>query len=941
MNHSLSFTRIFIGFSFYCLVFAIVFLSGLETTLGYHTDGNDNDFDCFPFTGHSFKPSGTFNGGSFNFVDSYPDQSGCVNKQYETTLEPTLDTNPASPSDGYVMTPDKAVYDLDGWIWNTNVGWVSLRCVSGNNRDVPCGDIEYMSWVDQDGYLHGWWWGEGTGWIRLDWWCTDTGDVDGDGKTNEFAPAGYCSNPTDPDGGEPFITPDEKLVVVQAGQPAVRFEHGTAIGYVWSRELGWIYLQAENPVENPADPNVKVCDPAVPENCWHGAGLDVTVRLYTPNADGDYYKIKQDDGTFIDYSKIPYANKDFVTGNQLGQWILEVSVKDMAGNEINTGDPGYSFDIQPVFRTSTLYKDQIADTAQGYVDLTVNTIPPPDVPQDTWPDSVFRHSYQAYAPTSNVNGAQYNLSAGQVDKPFDLGQQHDLCLMDVQVQVSGPFDFDETYSFGGNANSNCDSNPVIDFESVFEHVYLGDGDFRFKPVAEITQLTSDGNDYIVAYRNTPFPIKAMAARLDLAFPENQISIGFEARNAAGGNQLGYVIDREGTQPVNFDFVDNIDDSNCHADASSAENAKYSLLFSNSPVNRSVLVNWQQDENCGDTSDLDKPEVASYIELGNVAKHWSRPLPLEGSSQVATANPVVKVEGLVSVSGAVSANQDAPVVSIGNVTYGVTRDEILKNVKGLTRGVTARGTSTFSISAGSFVSNNNTGKIAVGSGVAWYINGDLTISAGGADWTEETTFIVEGGNVKITSDLYSTSNTKLGIIVLRKPNDVIWKSGNFFVQTAVKDLQANIYADGAFMRYDANLPASTSNDPNLVPTFADRVKTLSHQLYITGSLSSANCIGCVDRDPKTNGYGGSTGVTLDVATAYDLNFLSYFRVYEYPQGSGNVQTWQGGLCSKQAGSDCGDLSDSKNASVYFVYNAPTSTLPGFSSKEAQGGSQLVR
>ncbi len=69
---------------------------------------------------------------------------------------------------------------LEGWVWNDNLGWISLYCPGGagaKNLDIPCGGLPYeidfattgpdgngnFATVDMDGYA----WGDNIGWISF------------------------------------------------------------------------------------------------------------------------------------------------------------------------------------------------------------------------------------------------------------------------------------------------------------------------------------------------------------------------------------------------------------------------------------------------------------------------------------------------------------------------------------------------------------------------------------------------------------------------------------------------------------------------------------------------------------------------------------------------------------------------------------------------------
>jgi hypothetical protein len=72
-------------------------------------------------------------------------------------------------------------FELTGWMWGENVGWVSLSCMN----TATCSTFDYRVRNDGNGILSGYAWGENIGWInfspatagvRID---TSTGDFNG------------------------------------------------------------------------------------------------------------------------------------------------------------------------------------------------------------------------------------------------------------------------------------------------------------------------------------------------------------------------------------------------------------------------------------------------------------------------------------------------------------------------------------------------------------------------------------------------------------------------------------------------------------------------------------------------------------------------------------------------------------------------------------------
>jgi len=123
-------------------------------------------------------------------------------------------------------------YQLEGWGWNTNLGWVSLYCPAGSgaqNQGVGCGSYTYGVTVDKDdGQFHGFAWGDDMGYISFN--CAD--DSNGcTGGNNHLVKAetdtdclGYIYSSTS------FPTPNNC--------PA----HTAVDAFAWSDQVGWFDL---------------------------------------------------------------------------------------------------------------------------------------------------------------------------------------------------------------------------------------------------------------------------------------------------------------------------------------------------------------------------------------------------------------------------------------------------------------------------------------------------------------------------------------------------------------------------------------------------------------------------------------------------------------------------------------------------------------------------
>lgn len=120
-------------------------------------------------------------------------------------------------------------YDIDGWAWNTNLGWVSTTAIdlgSGpENRGLSVGSQEFRSELKVgstyrgDGELFGYWWNDAVGWIKLNC-AADTSLNPGD--------VAQCAA----NGGADY------QVYVDSFDPVTN--RAVLAGYAWTDSMGYI-----------------------------------------------------------------------------------------------------------------------------------------------------------------------------------------------------------------------------------------------------------------------------------------------------------------------------------------------------------------------------------------------------------------------------------------------------------------------------------------------------------------------------------------------------------------------------------------------------------------------------------------------------------------------------------------------------------------------------
>lgn len=169
------------------------------------------------------------------------------------------------------------------------------------------------------------------------------------------------------------------------------------------------------------------------------------------------------------------------------------------------------------------------------------------------------------------------------------------------------------------------------------------------------------------------------------------------------------------------------------------------------------------------------------------------------------------------------------------------------------------------SAYNYVKNMSSGQILNG---VKYVKWNTTIS-GNLDYE---TLVVVDGNVIINGDL-NTADKSLWIIVLKDNYDVntdyAWQ-GNIYITPNVKQINAIMYSDGAF------ISANSAGQPYIKDTI-DRTEKLQTQLFMKGSLFTRNTIwGAILAWWNYVLPGGtkiSTGTDeFEKAMIYDLNYI---------------------------------------------------------------------
>jgi hypothetical protein len=166
---------------------------------------------------------------------------------------------------------------------------------------------------------------------------------------------------------------------------------------------------------------------------------------------------------------------------------------------------------------------------------------------------------------------------------------------------------------------------------------------------------------------------------------------------------------------------------------------------------------------------------------------------------------------------------------------------------------------------------------------YYCQGDVHLTDSLSNWKGNKTIIVEGGNLTIEKTLTSEEG-QLGIIVLRKNHLKKATEGNIFIGPEVREIRAQIYADGSVLPVNAEFEFPP-NPSDYLPTRPDDKPTLFGQLLIRGMIVARNT--ATFRDPNADDDGG-----ISLPKEFEITDLATLRSVPADPGSKLPRNWDG-------------------------------------------------
>ena len=849
------------------------------------------------------------------------------------------------PEDQDQEDPD--TYEWRGWALSKNIGWVSFYCGEEpdyegegfSNMGIPCGEYEFGIIVDavtgeflqkagDEGDYSPYAWNPATGYIQFN-------NAD-DGELIPYSVEMDTQTPVEADLGL-FI--EEST----GGQGEKSWAYSDSLSWIEFTGVQALISGLGEPVPEICDPDKEeMCvevtydgDIAVADGVDH---YKVHLYLYKDVGGGDKEPLTRNEIESNEYEmKVTFNWHDTIRRMQVSGEIDEVSDFCKSGtNTIETLDAcTLSMFSQPIVQANNggvLYKPVVLKTYEDDVYFeSDDEYAAIGVPTASYQDitNAFEHGYWASDhPNENEYILEVKSLAPSTTENYALttGQQKDIKVLNNDFG-NVPVHFDPSTLPGKNK---------VELRSVrweLEEVSSGDmtgGSFfpvgntvelKYKPALEVFQMDASGpdTDSIFAYRGIPvqFKIKGKDNRTDTQY----------VKDARTEIELNLYYDKTGDN-IGFDFRPTEEYYAAEDDITGTENesesqedkpfekehltenlaAHYKAYLGYSDIINTWIFEARADLDTKDELPRDfvesgslysvinsrilKPGTVTYIPIS----YYSNKLPRRPGT---IANPAAKILGNIFAQLAFSPQKtDRVVKPVGDTNVNIVRDTVYANVQKVTRGKTAparKDTFTF----GSFevkgecIVADGCLRIEVGGNDTdsfdeeiWYVNADEVIidnHGEATDWAENTTLVVNGGNVFIKNDLKNDyvkegNQPGLGIIVFRDPADDIGESGNVYVGPEPKNLRAvTIVADGTLFSYNGDeddIDASTGE-----PVWdSDMVSILNKQLVIEGAISSRNTIG------GGESYRLGTGQVLEStpenkirAQLYDLNYLRFFRL----------------------------------------------------------------
>lgn len=807
-----------------------------------------------------------------------------------------------------------AAYEMRGWAWDDNLGWVSFYCKGDGTKNSDdqgleggeCGSYAYGITFTPDGsgnYLaSGYAWNDATGWISMS--CSNT-------KADCSGIVQYGLK-IDKDG----------FFIDQYDSQKYKY------AWAWSNSVGWFNFSGvragsiEILDKNcETDPYIAICITCdgtnSPLNCDFGdpsASYDIagkikvadgvnpyTIRIYLKNSAGQF--IKNSDLLNNYDIKILFNWEDSVKANQMkgkkcpGTGLTNCkynyysnsfnSNSDIPATErggiiekpvlLYYGDTTQQFPAESNVKDANSKKDLSATTLWD----TLNNIPN------------IKLNVKAIAPTTDANLSKA-LSTGKYIKNSDFSLISSTINSAIEKNTLKLSSID-WYLKDKTTGKILKGNTPFGLE----------GSFNFKPALTINTLNSSTLDptqadtsqktlldNLALYRNVPVTLKMTGGKnttVNLLNPKTGFYINYEG----GGFEVGFTEDTKIALGTTFKLP-STDYDNYHFLSS------FNIISSINPSIQASLLSGSPAAHYAQGAGL-YSTIMYYIGLDDNTKfiqYYSNHIPRTASQGI--TNPTVEVQGTIYGQNVSSTQTGVNLTGIGDMNVNIVRDFIYENIQKLLRNTSflaSDGTVTLN-DFSSCVSQTGCYILSVPSVVdedIIYVAAKNVVlkSSGDITWSDHNkVLIVDGGNLFIDSNLYNgtTPTKKLGIVVLRNPQTDL-TLGHIYIGPNVTNIQALMVADGSLFSYPGQSGGATFN------TYGEVIQTLdpntyNKQLLIEGGISTRNLIGFTDKTQSPNkfitprGPVDNTDTGREIAKKYDLNYLRFFSLQIKFDADGN-------------------------------------------------------
>jgi len=845
--------------------------------------------------------------GAFAVADAYAQSSTYICSDLEGGSAGTCDIDegcmdfdmePPSPTlAAEICGPQIAVvggvvqdFELHGWVWDTNLGYISLYCDSaGKNNGVTCGSIEYGVKIDPEtGTMSGWAWSDNIGWVSFA--CQD--------GLNQGHSCGAINY--------------ETSINLNVGK-----DLGKITGYAWSDSVGWFDFETGNAGAKILSLMMQTSSAETEWGVWTKAEIE----------DDSLDPIQKNEATLK--SLMPLA--DGVSG-----YDVFVHVAGLDGTPVYEGTPGLTVNIK------TNWADTVKFDQTNTVAKTFNTTNDGPAKKalllklnlaDTTTGGISDSYHQktvSYAPTDGGNcydgDGDDSCYGGEGDffyKDIVDGTQSNLLTYlgaDVSITID---DTSETWT--------APIKPLAPYES--------GRPMEFRPIVDILELNylftpgdlSSGLPFIQAIRN---------------------NLGEFYINATdNGTSEGYSINLDLSSiedDVNYVFIN--DPSDLEKDPDSLSSAISVNKIATLGEKILAFPFSKLEENIGQA--VKGGKLISRIKIPNIAApeviyYYNNSLPRGIDSTVETQFAEI-ISGGVFSSGAKDVVQGSDVPLFGDIAVYTLRSQILGDVSDLIRGIsldTDASPVTIKPSASLYKNTFKDNRLY------YFENQDVTIEdisvLSDASGGKPVTVVVKGGDLYIENNI-DIADQEFGFIVFESDDDTeqSTKGGRIYVHSRVTDLvNVHMFADGPIFRYTDNVcyywgnygPSSTLTglrEPNFVSagrcsgagSFEEPTSALPNQFYLKGNIASFNCLGCsTDLAPSRGDgldLGGPSASNFAIARLYDLHYFSYFRQDPI------TGTFPGARSTNVSALKTAGKISNENKAVYFEYSPAPTDLFGF-------------